>query len=264
MAIKLICALILILARVQQFVGNLTKIIFILHFKLFPNKRFVIPKEAPPLLFFKHKGAITPILWQTNYTNNVTLSVYVNYLWNRMMAAGHSYRFFDDTDCVEYISHHFPGAELQAYNKLNVGAAKADFWRVLALLKEGGVYLDLDAALCWPPSFFTRKSEREILLKMPDGRITNYCFASAAGNPLLKEISFQIQKNIKENIIDNVFDMTGPGVFHQIGDRKEYNIVSSRLVSRQGQFTNKTLQYPQNRERFWVIEQREKNIVNHD
>lgn len=253
--------IIFIWARISQLLGNIVKLVFIIHFKLFPEKRYRLPRESAPLFKFKRKGAISSILWQTNYTSDVTLSLYVNYWWNRLMAPGYSYRFFDDAACHEYIRVNFSESVLQSYERLQVGAAKADFWRVLAVLKEGGVYMDLDAALCWPPGYFFRKGESELLLRMGDGRLTNYFFAAAAGHPLLQKISAQIQRNISANCLDNVFEMTGPGVFQQFDDKDTLNIVSSRLVCRQGQFTNKNLQYPKRLDMYWINQQREMKIL---
>lgn len=254
-------AIIFLWARLQQFLCNLVKAVFIIHFRLFPHKRFRLPSQAPPLWPRRRHGAVAGILWQTNYTPDVTLSLYVNYWWNRLMAPDYSYRFFDDNACADYVRTRFPGEEWEVYQRLQVGAAKADYWRVLALLAEGGVYLDLDASLCWYPGHFLRQGQREILLRMPDKRLTNYCFAAAAGHSLLEEINIRIKKNITENTLNNVFDMTGPTVFQQIGDREHYNIVSSRLVSRQGQLTNKSLQYPHRPDKFWINQQKEIAIV---
>ncbi|WP_354037796.1 glycosyltransferase [Bradyrhizobium sp. S3.2.6] len=33
----------------------------------------------------------------------------------------------------------------QCYSRLQIGAARADLWRVLVLLHEGGIYVDIDA-----------------------------------------------------------------------------------------------------------------------
>lgn len=257
----IIMLVIFIWARISQLLGNIAKIIFIIHFKLFPDKRFRLPSESAPLLKSEHKGVIAPILWQTNYTSDVTLSLYVNYWWNRLMAPTYSYRFLDDSACLEYVRLNYPESVLNSYERLQVGAAKADFWRVLAVLKEGGVYMDLDAALCWPPGYFFRNGERELLLRMGDGRLTNYCFAAVGGHPLLQKISELIQHNIATNSHDCVFGMTGPWVFQQFDDNDSLNIISSRYVSRQGQFTNKSLQYPKRPDMYWVNQEKEISIL---
>lgn len=252
--------LIFVCARIQQVVCNVVKGLLILHFRLFPRKRYRLPTHAPPLLKRRHESAVPPILWQTNYTAEVTLSLYLNYWWNRLMAPGYEYRFYDDEACDGYVRTHFPDA-WPFYQRLQIGAARADYWRVLAILREGGVYLDLDATLCWNLDHFLRKNEAELLLRMPDGRLTNYCFAAIPGHPLLASIDARIRENIAAGRHDTVFDLTGPMVFHELGDRDHYTIVSSRLVSRQGQLTNKSLQYPHDPERFWVIQQNNRKIL---
>ena len=253
--------IIFIWARISQLIGNISKLIFIIHFKLFPDKRFKLPVDSEPLITSSHNRRIAPILWQTNYTAEVTLSLYVNYLWNRLMAPTYRYRFFDDAACHEYVRLNYPPTVLASYERLQVGAAKADFWRVLAVLKEGGLYMDLDAALCCSPDFFYRNGENELLLRMGDGRLTNYCFAASAGHPLMQKISDQIQHNISIDSSPCVFDMTGPGVFQQFDNDDTLNIVSSRYVSRQGQFTNKKLQYPKRPDMYWVNQEKEMKIL---
>ena len=36
---------------------------------------------------------------------------------------------------------------LKCYDSLNIGAAKADFWRYLILYKTGGIYIDVDSMI---------------------------------------------------------------------------------------------------------------------
>ncbi|GAB4299976.1 MAG: glycosyltransferase family 32 protein [Desulfuromonadia bacterium] len=251
---------ILLTARLQQLFCNILKGFLILHFRLSPSRRYRLPNHAPPLTHRRPGAVVPPILWQTNYSGDVTLSLYVNYWWNRLMVPGYEYRFFDDDACAIYVRTHFPEA-WEWYRRLQVGAARADYWRVLAILREGGLYLDLDATLCWNPDHFLRRGETELLLRMPDGSLTNYCFAAISSHPLLKEIDLRIRENIELARHHSVFDLTGPTVFQELGDREGYSIVSSRLVSRQGQLTNKSLQYPHSRGRFWVEEQKTKKIL---
>lgn len=60
---------------------------------------------------------------------------------------GWEYRFYTDADARRYISEHFPGPFLDAFDSLIHGAYRADFFRYLVLLREGGVYADVDVML---------------------------------------------------------------------------------------------------------------------
>ncbi len=248
--------------RLMQFFGNLLKLLFYVHFKLMPHARFKMPPVSPPLWRSSRPQAVARTLWQTNYTDTVTLPVYVNYLWNRLMAPTHEHRYCNDDVCAEFIRTHFPGAIHEAYSRLQIGAARADFWRVLVLLKEGGVYMDIDAALCWSPESLFADGRTELLIRNDDGRITNYFMASAAGNPLMQEIADRILLNIQENKLASVYDMTGPTVVDVVaGGRDGVAVERSKLVCRQGQFTSKRFQYPDKLRGYWVKEQQEKSIL---
>lgn len=133
---------------------------------------------------------------------------------------------------------------------------------MLVLLKEGGVYMDIDAALCWSPESLFADGRAELLIRNTDGTLTNYFMASAAGNPLMQEIADRILLNIQENKLQSVYDMTGPTVVDAVANhRDDVSIESSKLVCRQGQFTSKRFQYPDKLKGYLVKEQQEKSIL---
>jgi predicted secreted protein len=61
--------------------------------------------------------------------------------------AGWEYRFYNDDAARQYIQTHYPSRFLDAYDALIHGAYKADLFRYLVLLREGGVYADIDIML---------------------------------------------------------------------------------------------------------------------
>jgi hypothetical protein len=62
-------------------------------------------------------------------------------------AVGWDYRFYTDDTAREYIQIHYPTRFVEAYDALLPGAFKADLFRLLVLLREGGVYSDIDVQL---------------------------------------------------------------------------------------------------------------------
>lgn len=56
-----------------------------------------------------------------------------------------TYRFFDADDRREFIGAHFEPRMLEAYDRIEGGAFKADFWRYCVLTVHGGVYADVDS-----------------------------------------------------------------------------------------------------------------------
>ena len=73
----------LINSRMIRILGNVVKIFSVLFHKIFPNKRFHLPEHSNPLIKSKHDSLIPKIIWQTNFSNKVTLPVYINYLFNK-------------------------------------------------------------------------------------------------------------------------------------------------------------------------------------
>lgn len=56
----------------------------------------------------------------------------------------YTYEYYNDNQCIKFISEYFSQLEVDAFIKLKPGAFKADFFRYCYLYKNGGVYIDLD------------------------------------------------------------------------------------------------------------------------
>ncbi|MGY3690556.1 mannosyltransferase OCH1-like enzyme [Bradyrhizobium sp. USDA 3240] len=147
----------------------------------------------------------------TNYTADVTLSVYVNYLFNRCMAPTHEFRFCSDVECEAFVRSQHP-EHIETYLSLRIGAARTDFWRVLVLLAHGGVYVDIDAAFCWPPELMLSVDQSELFVLTKDDKLTNYFLAAEPTHPVLAKIATKIAENITSGTMTSIYDMTGPTV----------------------------------------------------
>jgi mannosyltransferase OCH1-like enzyme len=246
---------------ILQLFGNILKVVFFVHFKLFPNQRFLIPKYTKPIWKTKNNPTIPKKIWQTNYTNKVTFPVYFNYLWNRLMAPTFEYHYWIDNDRVSFINENFSSEIFDAFNKIQIGAAQADYWRILVLLKYGGIYLDNDAAFTFPPQTFLSSKDEELFIKVKSNEITNYFLASKPNHPIFSAIAHQIKINIDENKLTCVYNMTGPRVVDLIVKDLQLNIQQHRFVCKQGIFMRKSMQYPDNLKNCWTIEQKNKSIL---
>ncbi len=244
-----------------QFLGNALKIIFYVDFKLRPEKRYRIPAVSPAKRQTGSEKNIPRIFWQTNYSADVTLSVYVNYLFNRLLTPTFEHRFCDDDECQKFVRERCSREMYECYSRLQIGAAKADLWRVLVLLHEGGIYLDIDAALSWSPESFLSPDQNELFLRERDGRLTNYFFAASPGHGTFADIRDRIASNINSNSLKSVYDMTGPTVVDTVARSALVRIEMAKLVCRQGQFTKKSFQYPDNLRGYWAREQEKRQIV---
>jgi mannosyltransferase OCH1-like enzyme len=232
----------LVINRLAKFFGTLEKgLSYIFHF-FFPKKRFIIPEYSKPT----RKGidlVIPKIIWQTNYSNNVTLPVYINYLFNRLMSLDWEYRYVSTEARLEFIRSHAPERIANAFEKLTDGASQADFWRIFVLNKLGGVYMDIDAHAVWPLSKIIAPEDKELFL-MTKHRYNNYFIASAPNNPHLEKALEIIVNNIEQRLTNiGVYGMTGPTVLNTaIGDNKVHHR-HNRITCIQGSFTNEYFQY---------------------
>lgn len=256
--------LIWLFSRVIKVVANLAKVLcYGFHF-LFPRKRFVLPAQARPLWDTRKPSVIPRILWQTNYTDRVTLPVYLNYLFNRLMAPSFEYRFMITEARADFIRDTYPDEIFENYAKLQIGAAQADFWRVLVLQKYGGVYLDIDAHVVWPLAWIIKPELDELYIVTKRREISNYFIASKPDNPHLGQIIEAVLHNIKERRTNNVFELTGPGVFNRTLHIDSVNTAYYRYTCNQGNFTNEYFQYLDKPQGKWTKEQERVDIVRKD
>jgi hypothetical protein len=66
---------------------------------------------------------------------------------NSWKQTGWEYRLYTDETARQYIVDHFPLIFTEAFDAILPGAYKADLFRYLVLMKEGGVYSDVDVLL---------------------------------------------------------------------------------------------------------------------
>jgi len=235
--------LILLSNRIIKLFANTTKMLCYIFHYFFPRKRFLLPKKAPAFFRAKHGKKIPKIIWQTNYTDRVTLPVYLNYLFNRLLSPSYEYRFMVDGDRLEFIQKHASERVCQSYARLNVGAAQADLWRLLVLQHYGGVYMDIDAHLVWPLSFIIEDAFEELYLLRRKDHYTNYFIASQKNKPKLEEMIAMIVENIEAGDVESVYSLTGPVVQNRVLTGQKVESRFYRYTCVQGDFTNEYFQY---------------------
>lgn len=250
-----------VFSRLVKILGALVKLFCRLHLMVFPKARFTIPAYAPALFPSTRPRHVPRVVYQTNYGRRVSLAVYITWNFNRLIAWDHEFHYFDDDAVLEWINAECPPEIIETYNRLQIGAAKADYWRVLILMKKGGVYLDADANFVWPPSWSITDDDQEMFLKMRDGEITNYFLACAPGNRFMTGIEQTIRDNIAEGTETNIYILTGPKAMLPALEGGGFNLASYRTVCHQGQFMTERLQYPDRGQKKWWREQEEKSIL---
>jgi len=229
--------------RLTKLIGALVKAFSYLFHFIFPKFRFTIPAHKNPLFKSKIKYTIPKTIWQTNFTNQASLPVYVNYLFNRLMAYDYEYRYVSTEDRHEFMKEYAPKEVFKAFEQLTNGAAQADLWRVFVLNYYGGVYLDIDAHVVWPLSKLIKPDDKEVFLLNKE-HYTNYFIASAPNNPILEKTIEIIVENIQnENIEGGVYALTGPLTLNRAIDDKNVNHRYYKVTCIQGSFTNEYFQY---------------------
>lgn len=254
-------AFIFLNSRIIKVIANFTKITCYLFHFFFPNKRFTLPSHAKPILNSRKKLSIPKTLWQTNYTNRVTLPVYINYLFNRLLSYDYNYCFMTTEQRSNFIKETFSIEIFKSYSRIQIGAAQADFWRLLVLYKHGGVYMDIDAHLIWPLNSIIKPNQEEVYIVIKKGEISNYFIASNKKNLNIMKMINIIMKNIQENTIKNIYILTGPGVLNEVLDIDNTNTVYYRYTCNQGNFTNDHFQYIDKPQGKWTKEQEKIDII---
>ena len=160
--------------------------------------------------------AIPKVIYQTFKTTRIPLLTRF-YIWRFLKRnKGYTYVFFSDEDVDRFIYRSFDERTYRAYARLQIGAAKADFFRYAILYKRGGIYLDLDSDLIG-------KLDRELFqddvaVIAHEGNFQQFFSQWALiydkGHPFLAEAIRLIVENIESNRYPHdVHAMTGPTVY---------------------------------------------------
>ena len=232
--------------------GNIVKTLSYPFHALFPKKRFTIPEFSPAKRQPSKPSKINRVIWQTNYSNKVTLTIYCNYLVNRLFSLSYDYRYVSTEARSDYIEKYADPRTFAAYSQLTDGAAQADFWRLFTLYQDGGIYMDIDGHLVGCLDNMIDPEDDEVLITR-HGRYTNFFLASRKGNPFLKETLDIIVDNIENRRIDGgVFVLTGPDTLNRALENKEVNTRRDKLTCAQGTFANEYFQYMDKKRGKWI------------
>ena len=139
---------------------------------------------------------------------------------------------FDDNDIDVWIRENFKDDTkiYNVYTKLQVGAARADFWRYLILYKNGGIYLDIDSDICKPLNELIRENDTAIISREKDSGqkfFIQWALFFSPQHPILLYTINLCMYNILNKTSNWLPLLTGPGVFTIAVNRvlkKKHNI----------------------------------------
>lgn len=135
----------------------------------------------------------------------------------RKQNPGYRYEFYDDDRIENFLSAAYGGEILKAYQKIQIGAAKADFFRYAVLLKNGGIYLDIDSRIVRKLDEFILPDDVAVI--SPEGNpglYVQWALVYEANHPFLQKTMELMLENIAANKYPHdVHSMTGPGVYSE-------------------------------------------------
>lgn len=165
-----------------------------------------------------HKPQIIPrVIYQTWYTRDLHPKVQETRQNMRKINPGYEFKLFLDSEMDDFVKHNFEQRVVNAYMKLNIITAKADFWRYLVLYKNGGVYLDMDSAIIKPlASLINEKDEAIITMQewQYETVFGQWALIFAPNHPILnRTIEYVVDNILNHKMVNSTLTLTGPIVY---------------------------------------------------
>lgn len=159
--------------------------------------------------------AIPKQIFQTYKTDDLSWVTRLNMWKIKKRNPAYKYYFYDDAAVLKFFREEMPEEYFRAYERLTIGAAKADFFRYAVLYVKGGVYLDLDSSIKKPLDSFIREDDVAVITREGNpGLYVQWALVFDKGHPILKKTLEMILDNIETHRYPHdVHATTGPGVF---------------------------------------------------
>lgn len=162
--------------------------------------------------------AIPKVIYQTYKTKNIPWYARF-YIWRfRRNNRDFQYEFYDDERIDAFIKDNFSANTYKAFSRLQIGAAKADFFRYAILYKKGGIYLDIDSDILVDLNTFIRPDDEAIIAKEKTNKTlyAQWALFYTKEHPFLKTALHIMIHNIQHNKHPyNVHLTTGPGIYSE-------------------------------------------------
>lgn len=176
---------------------------------------------------------------------------------NKKLCPLFDFKFYNDSDCVNFIRDNFEEKVLNTYYKINkkYSAARADIFRYCVLYILGGIYLDIKSLIKHDLSTVIRPDDDSILLNysfmkgrsierllLPYEHFEQWALIFSPRHPYLLAIIDQIIYEVNNNIIisskeskKRILHLTGPDAFSRaIYNYKKNNtnpVTNDRIIS---------------------------------
>lgn len=159
--------------------------------------------------------SIPKTIYQTYKTNTLPFITGWHIFRMKKRNKSYKYQFFNDSMIDDFIKKEFEPEILDLYKKINIGAAKADFFRYAILLKKGGIYLDIDSLFLTKLDDIVLPNDQAIIaLGTHKKNYIQWALFFEAEHPFLKKTFELMLDNIRNNKYPyDVHKMTGPTVY---------------------------------------------------
>lgn len=160
--------------------------------------------------------AIPKVIYQTFKTKEIPWLTKLYIKRFRRKNKGYKYEFYDDQRVDAFIKDSFNEEIYKAYSRLQIGAAKADFFRYAVLYVYGGVYLDLDSDILVNLDNYLQEDDHAIITREKNHQnlFAQWALVFEKGHPFLERTIKYIVENIQQNkYLHDVHGMTGPTVY---------------------------------------------------
>ena len=157
---------------------------------------------------------IPKVIYQTYKTTKLPLIFRWHIRQLKKKNPNYAYRFYDDDDVASFIREEYGEEIFNLYKRINIGAAKADFFRYAILYKKGGIYLDIDSRILQKIDDFIQESDAAVIsYEQTKNYFVQYALFFEAGHPFLGRAIEIAISNLKNNKYPyDTHKMTGPTV----------------------------------------------------
>jgi tetratricopeptide (TPR) repeat protein len=124
----------------------------------------------------------------------------------------HHYYLFNADTARNYLRQHYPRAVTVAYRRCGDPETQADLFRLAFLLREGGVWADMDDRCLKPLSAFIPAGAQACFWQEAPGSIGNNFIAVVPGHTILRRALVTAVNAINRGDRDTVWMLTGPGL----------------------------------------------------
>jgi mannosyltransferase OCH1-like enzyme len=159
--------------------------------------------------------SIPKIIHQTFKTAKLPLLTRWHIARFRKKNPDYAYEFYDDLRIEQFLSAEFDEEVCNLYKRINIGAAKADFFRYAILYKKGGIYLDIDSGINEAINTWIANDDVAIITREGDPTLfAQWALIYSPGHPFLKKTIEMVLENLRQNKYPHdVHKMTGPTVY---------------------------------------------------